>query len=110
MTAAPTRPGAPGNPSGRHGRSRFTLYDTMPWQFMLALQQLREQQVGRGRVDFHGDRLNTALLWAIEAGWTPSALGMALGISRQAVSRRLVVARNNPSASSVPIPEPERKA
>lgn len=107
MTAA-TRPGTRGNLPGRHGQDRFALYDAMPLDLKLALLDLHGLQPGRGRVGgFHGDRLNTVLLWAVEAGWSPSALAVALGVSRQAVSARIAVARENPSASSVPIPEPE---
>ena len=103
-----TRPGVRGNPPGRRGPDRFTLYDAMPLDLKLALIDLQRQQPGRGRVGgFHGDRLNTALLWAVEAGWSPSALALALGVTRQAVSARIAVARENPSASIVPIPEPE---
>jgi hypothetical protein len=107
MTTMATLPGVRGNPSGRHGRSRFALYDTMPLDLKLALIDLHHQQVGRGRVGFHGDRLNTVLLWAVEAGWSPSALALVLGVSRQAVSARIAVAQENPSATTVPIPEPE---
>lgn len=94
MTTTPALPGIRGNPPGRHGRDRFTLYDSMPWQFIADLEQLS------------ADQRNTALLWAVEAGWTPSTLGLALGVRRQQIMRWIGVARYTPSASRIPIPEP----
>jgi hypothetical protein len=95
VTAALTRPGLRGNPPGRHGPNSWTQYATMPWQFTEALQQLT------------GDRLNTALFWAAQAGWTPTLLANVLDVSRQHVSRRISIASYHPAASPIPIPEPE---
>jgi len=95
MTVTISRPGTRGNPPGRHGQRRWPQYETMPWPFTAALRELS------------GDRLNVALLWATEAGWTPSALALALNVTRQQVSRRAATARYRPSATTIAIPEVE---